>query len=92
MAERLNDPVSKLQNSLNQKELIGISEKTISLHHLYRALDILAQEQEFLKEFLFEQQQNLFAQNLDVVFYDVTTLYFESQIEEPDSLRQKGLL
>ncbi|HIP36071.1 MAG TPA: IS1634 family transposase [Crocinitomix sp.] len=90
VAERLNDPVSKLQNSLNQEELIGISEKTIPLHHLYRALDVLAQEQEFLKEFLFEQQQNLFTQNLDVVFYDVTTLYFESQIEEPDCLRQKG--
>jgi len=29
-------------------------------------------------------------EKLDVVFYDVTTLYFESTHEEENSLRQKG--
>ena len=38
----------------------------------------------------FKMQQTLFSQQLDVVFYDVTTLYFESQKEQEGSLRQKG--
>ena len=50
----------------------------------------MAEEQEFLKMHLFKVQQTLFSQQLDVVFYDVTTLYFESQKEQEGSLRQKG--
>jgi transposase len=36
------------------------------------------------------QHQSLFTKRLDVVFYDVTTLFFDSQAEEEWSLRQKG--
>jgi hypothetical protein len=33
IAERINDPCSKLQNHFNQSEYIGFSEKVIPLHH-----------------------------------------------------------
>ncbi|TVR76002.1 MAG: IS1634 family transposase [Saprospirales bacterium] len=90
IAERLADPVSKLQSSFNQEEYLGLREKPINLQHLYRTLDILRDEADSLKKHLFDQQRSLFSQQLDVVFYDVTTLYFDSQKEQEDSLRQKG--
>lgn len=89
MAERLNEPCSKLQSFTNQSEYIGFSAKA-DLQHFYRTLDILNKEQDALKEHLFRQQSSLFAQSLDAVFYDVTTLYFDSQIEQEGSIRKKG--
>ena len=90
IAERLNDPCSKRQSAFTQNDYKGICDRQIPLHHLYRCLDVLAEEQEFLKTRLFQVQQTLFSQELDVVFYDVTTLYFESQKQQEGSFRQKG--
>ena len=90
IAERINEPCSKLQNHFNQSEYIGFSEKEIPLQHFYRTLDILSKEEELIKKHVFTQQHDLFSTVLDVVFYDVTTLYFESQTEQDDALRQKG--
>lgn len=89
VAERLNEPCSKLQSFSNQSEYIGFDRK-IGLQHFYRTLDILNKEQDRLKMHLFKQQRSLFAQRLDVVFYDVTTLYFDSQLEQEGSIRKKG--
>ncbi|MEA3272624.1 MAG: IS1634 family transposase [Patescibacteria group bacterium] len=90
IAERINDPSSKLQTHFNQTEYIGFREEAIPLHHFYRTLDILSKEEELIKKHIFTQQHNLFSTVLDVVFYDVTTLYFESQVEKDNALRQKG--
>jgi len=90
IAERINEPGSKLQSHFNQSEYIGFSDKEIPLHHFYRTLDILSKEEDLIKKHIFTQQHSLFSTVLDVVFYDVTTLYFESQVEQDDVLRQKG--
>jgi transposase len=90
IAERMNEPCSKLQNSFNQSEYIGFCTTSIPLHHFYRTLDILSAQEELIKKHVFTQQRNLFSTVLDVVFYDVTTLYFESQVEKENALRQKG--
>lgn len=90
IAERINEPASKLQSHFNQEEYIGFSDKVIPLHHFYRTLDILSKEEELIKKHIFTQQHCLFSTVLDVVFYDVTTLYFESGAEHDGALRQKG--
>lgn len=90
IAERLNDPCSKRACFQHQNEYIGFHDDSVDLHHFYRTLDLLSKEQESLKSFLFKAQQNLFTTKLDVVFYDVTTLYFDSQKVNEDQLRQKG--
>lgn len=90
IAERLNDPSSKRAGYFHQEEYIGLSDQAIDLQHFYRTLDLLSEAQESLKSHLFKLRQNLFTQSLDVVFYDVTTLYFDSQVEEEKALRQKG--
>ena len=48
IAERLNDPCSKRQSAFTQNDYMGICDRQIPLHHLYRCLDVLAEEQEFL--------------------------------------------
>lgn len=88
LVERLHDPVSKLGNYLNQQDYLGI--QSVKLHHLYRSLDYLADNQKYLQQHIFQTNRNIFNQSIDVVFYDVTTFYFESEFEHQDALRQKG--
>jgi hypothetical protein len=51
----------------------------LPLAHLYRALDALVKIQAPLEADLFGQVKHLFNQELDVVFYDLTSTYFEGQ-------------
>lgn len=88
LLERLHDPVSKRGNYFNQQEYLGIT--PVKLQHLYRSLDYLSEHQQYLQEHIFHSQRTLFNQQLDVVFYDVTTFYFESEVEQAEALRQKG--
>ncbi len=86
--ERLQDPCSKRSSFINQSEYLGI--KTTSLQHLYRTLDKLAEYNKVFQKQIFQTGRDLFNQHLDVVFYDVTTLYFDSEVELEGALRQKG--
>lgn len=88
LCERLNEPSSKLRSYSHQQEYIGLP--PVELHHLYRSLDYLDKYSDQVQEIIFRQGRNLFNLQLDVVFYDVTTLYFDSDIEEAENLRQKG--
>ncbi len=90
IAERLNEPCSKRQCNFNQEEYIGFSEQPLELQYFYRTLDLICSNEQKIKQFLFSQQSNLFGSTLDVVFYDVTTLYFDSQVEIDGALRKKG--
>ncbi len=84
--DRLIDPKSKLGCYNRQERYYGI--KSVELHHLYRSLDILSEKKEEIERYLFERNKNLFNMEVDVVLYDVTTLYFESERE--DVLREFG--
>lgn len=86
--ERLHEPSSKRSNFLHQEEYLGV--EPVKLHHLYRSLDYLADHQELIQKSIYQKGRDLFNQSLDVVFYDVTTFYFDSETETPDALRQKG--
>jgi transposase len=88
LIERLHDPVSKLGNYFNQQDYLGIA--PVKLQHLYRSLDYLADNQKYLQQHIFQTNRTLFNQTIDVVFYDVTTYYFESEWEQEGALRQKG--
>lgn len=88
LLERLQAPCSKLRSYHNQTEYLNLPQ--VSLHHLYRALDKLDAHSNLIQKQIFQTGRDLFNQQLDVVFYDVTTLYFESEKEKQGSLRQKG--
>ena len=88
LIERLNEPGSKRQNFFNQQEYLGI--QPTGLHHLYRSLDYLCENSRHIQGTIFQTGRDMFNQSLDVVFYDVTTFYFESDVEKPNELRQLG--
>lgn len=77
LVDRIIFPSSKLRSYNTQDKYIGI--KRCDLHHLYRSLDILALNKERIEEALFERSKSLFNLGVDVVFFDTTTFYFESQ-------------
>lgn len=92
MASRFVQPLSKLALFDRQIGRLypGMVDHGTKLHHLYRALDILAGHKEEAERFLFYHKKDLFNVGVDVVLYDLTTLRFESTVKEPGRLRQFG--
>lgn len=74
--QHLLSPRSKLATFERRHDYLGIPD--MDLNHLYRSLDLLADRKEAIEDFVFEQNCTLFSMSIDVVFYDVTTYYFES--------------
>lgn len=87
VVNRLLEPSSKLYHFNHKNKYLGLNEE-LELHQIYRALDVLAENKEEIELRLFERQRDLFNLELDIVFYDVTTFYFESR--EVDELRAYG--
>ena len=88
LLERLQEPASKLQNHRHQTEYLNLPE--VKLHHLYRALDVLANYNQVIQQQIYQTGRTLFNNQLDVVFYDVTTFYFQSEQVKEGELRQMG--
>jgi len=74
--QHLLEPMSKLKTFNHQSRYVKLPE--LKLQHLYRSLDILSKSKERIEKHIFSQNYNLFNCEIDVVFYDVTTFYFES--------------
>ncbi len=86
--QRLLQPVSKFKTYEKRHQYFGFPLQEIDLNHLYRSLDILAEAKEELEIYLYQMNKTLFNFQVDVVFYDVTTFYFERV--KADSLRMCG--
>jgi transposase len=84
--EHLLAPKSKAGSYENQNRYLHF--KPLELHHLYRTLDALPAQKETLEQHLFQMNQGLFNQKVDVVFFDATTFSFASTVA--DDLRQFG--
>lgn len=84
---RLLAPKSKLATYGNQQKYIGLP-TVDKLHHVYHCLDLLAKHKVLIERRLFHRQKDLFNQNLDVIFYDLTTFHFESV--RADELKNYG--
>jgi len=95
MVSRFIRPCSKRRLNLEQWEQIypGILEmKSPPLEGFYRSMDVLWKHRDDVESVLFDRggRRDLFNQNLDVVFFDLTTLYFESVNDEDGVLRRFG--
>jgi transposase len=83
---RLVNPVSKLKTTDYLFKYKGIS---IEVDKIYRYLDKLNDSQkETIQQISYQHTLQLLNNDLSIVFYDVTTLYFE--IEDEDDLRKTG--
>jgi len=54
----------------------------LELHHLYRAMDFFEQHKEPLEKELFFRIADLFSCDVELVFYDTTTLHCEIDLED----------
>lgn len=61
----------------------------LPLHHLYRALDLLAEHKEDIEKDLYWRDRDLLSEPTDIVLYDLTTLRFEST-QKTEELRRFG--
>jgi transposase len=82
---RIANPVSKYRTASMLEEDYGIR---IALQKIYRMMDRLVQREQEIKQTIAGSTLGLFGGRLDVLFFDVTTLYFESV--NPDELRNFG--
>ena len=82
---RIADPLSKLATSQFLEKKFG---KNIPVHKIYRMLDRLADADERIKTTIAKHTTRVLGDKVDVLFFDVTTLYFESI--EQDDLRRFG--
>jgi transposase len=89
LCDRFNDPLSKLGSYNLQNEYTSLGQ-SVELHHIYRTLDYLAANNQIIQTHIYNTNRNLFNYELDVVFYDVTTFYFDSEMEKEGALRQLG--
>jgi hypothetical protein len=85
---RISDPLSKRAVSEWASDIYHPSFAVLQLHHFYRALDFLIENQYFIEQDLFEKTKNLFNLDLDMVFWDTTSTYFEG--EGPEGLAEYG--
>ena len=59
-----------------------------SLHDLYRALSVLAEESDFIQEELYKNSNFIHPRNSKILYYDCTNYYFE--IEAEDGIKKYG--
>lgn len=65
LLERLQEPCSKRNSFFNQQEYVNLP--PVALHHLYRALDKLADNNLHIQQQIFRTGRDLFNQKLDIV-------------------------
>lgn len=83
---RLSHPASKLKTSKHLKRYFSID---IKEDRIYRYLDTLYKDhKEELQQISFNHTKKVLGGVISVVFYDVTTIYF--QIDDEDELRKRG--
>jgi Transposase DDE domain len=83
-AQRLDDPGSKLGCATRWlPDIAWLPEaQDLTLHQFYRALDFRAVWSDQIERAVFLRAADLFRLDVDLIFYDTTTAYFE--IDEPD--------
>jgi transposase len=83
---RLSQPMSKLGTV---EYLKSYFDEDIELHKIYRYLDKLYNtQQEKIQQISVTHTQKILGGSIGLMFYDVTTLYFET--EDSDELRETG--
>ncbi|MCF6465347.1 IS1634 family transposase [Clostridium sp. Cult2] len=84
---RILFPASKLTtNQLSEK---FIERPNFELQHIYRGLEVIAKESDFIQAKLYESSLKVSKRNTSILYYDCTNFFFE--IEQEDGLKQYGI-
>ena len=84
---RILFPSSKLSTYELSSELLEPPD--FELHQIYRALEVIAKETDFIQSSLYQNSLLLSKRNSGILYYDCTNYFFE--IEEGEGLKQYGL-
>ena len=89
---RLSDPKSKLGllRWLEQVYLPGVDRESVQHQHLLRAMDVLLEHKQEIEDELVGTLLPLFDTEMEVVFYDITTVSVEGESELDGDLREHG--
>ena len=79
-------PSSKLATFELSKRFI--EQPNFDLHQIYRALEVLAKETDFIQSSLYKNSLKVSKRNTGILFYDCTNYFFE--IEQGDGKKQYG--
>ena len=83
---RIIYPSSKLATFELSKKYI--EQPNFELHDIYRALEVIAKETDFIQSELYKNSLKLSKRNTNILYYDCTNYFFE--IEQESGLRQYG--
>ncbi len=83
---RILFPSSKLSTFESSKRLL--EQPNFELHHVYRSLEVIAEESDFIQSQLYKNSLSLSKRNDRILYYDCTNYFFE--IEQENGLKQYG--
>jgi len=83
---RILHPTSKRATHVFSKTFIEPC--TFELQHVYRALEVIANECDFIQAELYKNSKKISRRNDTILFYDCTNYFFE--IEQEEGLKQYG--
>jgi len=84
---RILFPASKLAtNELSKK---FIEQPNFELQHIYRALEVISKEANFIQSELYKNSLKVSERNTNILYYDCTNFFFE--IEQENGLKQYGV-
>ena len=83
---RIINPLSKAATYEFSQKLL--EPPNFDLHQIYRALDVIAEESDYIQERLYLNSRSVIERNTDVLYYDCTNYFFE--IEQEKGCRKYG--
>jgi hypothetical protein len=92
VANRALSPYSKLycwQQWLSEEVFLP-SAQELQLHHLYFAMDFLEDHKSEIEKAVYFKMADLMNADVDLIFYDTTSLHFEVDEEDEVDLQRKG--
>ncbi len=91
VANRALSPDSKraVEEWVREDVWLG-NEEPISLQHLYRAMDFLLENEEGIQREVFFTTADLLNLEVDLLFFDTTSTYMETDEEDTEGLRRYG--
>ena len=66
-----------------------LEQPDFELQHIYRALDVIAKENNFIQASVYKNSAKLVKHNTGILYYDCTNYFFE--IEQADGMKQYGV-
>lgn len=79
---RFVKPVSKRKLMQWKDKIFGTPFQNVKSYQVYRSLSVLAEHKDVLQKKLYDNTLSLFKPTIRLIFYDLTTTYFESLHED----------